>query len=93
MIRQRIAQLRISPAHTQQGLFTSFVILLTLVVGQQVQRWDTHHDALHVSQRISISKSYPSVRTLFSGENSIRLRAEQAAALPVEKVHAQTWVF
>lgn len=40
MNRQRLAQLHISPLHLQQGLVASLALLVTLVVGQQFQRWE-----------------------------------------------------
>lgn len=40
MNRQRAAQLRISPLHIQQGLFAVLALLITLIGGQQFQRWE-----------------------------------------------------
>ncbi|WP_283182369.1 hypothetical protein [Pseudomonas svalbardensis] len=40
MSRQRAAQLRISPLHIQQGLFAVLALLITLIAGQQFQRWE-----------------------------------------------------
>ena len=40
MSRQRAAQLRISPLHIQQGLFAVLALLITLIGGQQFQRWE-----------------------------------------------------
>ncbi|MGZ7458126.1 hypothetical protein ACXPVS_15440 [Pseudomonas sp. Ma2-10] len=40
MSRQRAAQLRISPLHLQQGLFAVLALLITLIGGQQFQRWE-----------------------------------------------------
>ena len=40
MNRQRLAQLHISPLHLQQGLVAILALLVTLIVGQQFQRWE-----------------------------------------------------
>jgi hypothetical protein len=40
MNRQRLAQLHFSPLHLQQGLVASVALLVTLIGGQQFQRWE-----------------------------------------------------
>lgn len=40
MSRQRAAQLRLSPLPIQQGLFVVLALLITLIGGQQFQRWE-----------------------------------------------------
>jgi hypothetical protein len=51
MSRQRAAQLRISPLHIQQALFAVLALMITLIGGQQFQRWELsqQQDAIRVS--------------------------------------------
>jgi len=37
---QRAAHRRLSPVHIQQGLFAVLALLITLIGGQQFQRWE-----------------------------------------------------
>ncbi|MDB6049120.1 MAG: Uncharacterized protein JWR17_1866 [Pseudomonas sp.] len=94
MTSQRFAQLRISPLHIQQGLFASLALLVTLVVGQQFQRWDTPSANVHVSQRVATAHIYSVVSAAPSTAQSRNAQSAQATA-PVlsEQAHTQTWVF
>ena len=51
MTRYRAAQLHISPLHIQQGLFAVLAMLITLIAGQQLPRWEHSQqpEAPHVS--------------------------------------------
>jgi hypothetical protein len=40
MIRQRAAQLHLSPLHVQQGLFAVLALVITLIAGQQFLLWE-----------------------------------------------------
>lgn len=40
MTRQSLAQLRVSPLRLQQGLFASLALIVTLIGGQQLHRWE-----------------------------------------------------
>ena len=59
MSRQRAAQLRISPLHIQQGLFAVLALLITLIGGQQFQRWEQTSAAGSVARVDSASGSDP----------------------------------
>lgn len=52
MNSQRIAQLRISPLHVQQGLFLLLALLVTLIAIQQFQRWSQANEATETRQQI-----------------------------------------
>ncbi|MBM9486284.1 hypothetical protein JBE38_10190 [Pseudomonas sp. ICBG1301] len=43
MTRQHLSQLRISSLRLQQGLFASLALMVTLIVGQQMQAWQQSH--------------------------------------------------
>ncbi|PHX52470.1 hypothetical protein AO354_28920, partial [Pseudomonas syringae pv. syringae] len=51
MNSQRIAQLRISPLHIQQGLFLLLALLVTLIAIQQFQRWNQANEAAQPKQQ------------------------------------------
>ncbi|MEB0080051.1 hypothetical protein QN386_02515 [Pseudomonas sp. CCI3.2] len=93
MTSQRIAQLRISPLHIQQALFASLALLITLVVGQHVQRWDNHQDAVQVRPQFSTAQSYSTVSAPASREAVLSLRATQATAPQIDRTQTQSWVF
>jgi hypothetical protein len=93
MTSQRFAQLRISPLHIQQGLFASLALLVTLVVGQQFQRWDNHPEPVSVSQQFSAAHSYSTVSSSPSKAIPQNFQSAQATVPVGEKNHTQTWVF
>lgn len=93
MTSQRIAHLRISPLHIQQGLFAIFALLVTLVVGQQFGRWNEHHDPVQISQHIPVAHSYSTVSASPSIAMVQKYQSAQVTAPVTEQVHTQTWVF
>ncbi|MCK9797022.1 hypothetical protein BK634_03525 [Pseudomonas chlororaphis] len=94
MNRQRLAQLRISPLHVQQGLFASLALLVTLIGGQQFERWQ------HGQQLVERTPVQHATQTHFSSVSS-RLAESQPMhmmavdqAQPVnEAPRQQRWVF
>lgn len=93
MTSQRIAQLRISPLHIQQGLFASLALMVTLVIGQQYQRWEDHHVPVHVSQHMAVAHVYSTVSALAATSKSQNFQSAESIAPITENAHIQKWVF
>lgn len=93
MNRQCLAQLRISPLHIQQGLFASLALLVTLIVGQQFQRWEHHQDALPIHQQFNASRSYTMVSAPAVKDAALSFQPVQGTASASEQPHQQSWVF
>jgi hypothetical protein len=95
MSRQRAAQLRISPLHIQQGLFAVLALLITLIVGQQFQRWEQNQQ--QEAPRLSIQ--HPT-QTHFSAASSnqadsppMRMMDVDQAQPADEMPRQEHWVF
>ncbi|MGH8385727.1 MAG: hypothetical protein ACRESJ_09545 [Pseudomonas sp.] len=65
MNRQRAAHLRLSPLLLQQGLFCVFALLVTLIAGQQLLRWEQSQQ----QEAPRLSFQHPT-QTQFSAANS-----------------------
>ena len=95
MSRQRAAQLRISPLHIQQGLFAVLALLITLIVGQQFQRWEQNHQ--QEAPRLSIQ--HPT-QTHFSAASSNQADSPPMRMMDVDQTQPaqemprqEHWVF
>lgn len=95
MSRQRAAQLRISPLHLQQGLFAVLALLITLIAGQQFQRWDQNQQ--QEAPRLSIQ--HPT-QTHFSAASSSQADSPPMRMLDVDQAQPadqmprqERWVF
>ncbi|MEO8639901.1 hypothetical protein [Pseudomonas sp.] len=95
MSRQRAAQLRISPLHLQQGLFAVLALLITLISGQQFQRWQQSQQ--QEAPRLSIQ--HPT-QTHFSAASSnqadsppMRMMDVDQAQPANEMPRQERWVF
>lgn len=101
MNSQRVAQLRISPLHIQQGLFASLALLATLIVGQQFEHWSQQaQQAVHVhhqfvSGRAQSTSSVSTVSAPVTKEPALSFQSaqEQETAPAVEQPRQQKWVF
>jgi len=93
MNSQRFAQLRISPLRLQQGLFASLALLVTLVVGQQFQRWDSHQETLQIQQPFTPSHTYNTVSAPVSKETALSFQPVQGVTATAELPRQQSWVF
>ncbi|SDW44240.1 hypothetical protein SAMN05444064_103354 [Pseudomonas syringae] len=91
---QRIAQLRISPLHIQQGLFLMLALLVTLIAIQQFQRWDQTRQATQARQQFihSSNVSYRDVSAPALKESS-SLRPVDGLVSVDEVAPQQKWVF
>ncbi|MHC8316920.1 hypothetical protein [Pseudomonas sp. LB3P31] len=95
MNRQRAAQLRISPLHIQQGLFAVLALLITLIGGQQFQRWEQSQQ----QEAPQLSFKYPT-QTHFSAASSqpadstaLRMMDVDQAQPADEMPRQERWVF
>lgn len=94
MNSQRIAQLRISPLHIQQGLFLLLALLVTLIAIQQFQHWTQADEAALVKQQITHgSVSYQPVSTPVVQGQVQNLRPVDGVVSASEVVPQQKWVF
>lgn len=95
MSRQRAAQLRISPLHLQQGLFAVLALLITLISGQQFQRWQQSQQ--QEAPRLSIQ--HPT-QTHFSAASSNQADSPPMRMIDVDQAQPanemprqERWVF
>ena len=95
MSRQRAAQLRISPLHIQQGLFAVLALLITLIAGQQFQRWEQNQQ--QEAPRLSIQ--HPT-QTHFSAASSNQADSPPMRMMDVDQAQPadqmprqERWVF
>jgi hypothetical protein len=97
MNSQRVAQLRISPLHIQQGLFASLALLATLIAGQQFEHWSHQaQQAVHVHhQFVSGRAQSTTVSAPVTKEPALSFQSaqEQETAPAVEQPRQQKWVF
>ena len=94
MNSQRIAQLRISPLHIQQGLFLLLALLVTLLAIQQFQHWTQVKDATLAKQQIIHSSvSYRAVSAPVVQSGAPGIRAVDGLVSVSEAAPQQKWVF
>ncbi|KPX63794.1 hypothetical protein ALQ99_04058 [Pseudomonas syringae pv. lapsa] len=95
MNSQRIAQLRISPLHLQQGLFLLLTLLVTLIAIQQFQRWNQANEAAQPKQQFiqTSSTSYRGVSAPAVKDMSSSLRNVDGLVSVDEVAPQQKWVF
>jgi hypothetical protein len=95
MIRQRAAQLRISPLHIQQGLFAVLALLITLIGGQQFLRWEQsqQQEAPRVSIQYSIQTHFSAVSSTFAESAPLRMMDVDQAQPVNEMPDHERWIF
>lgn len=96
MNRQRLAQLRIAPLHLQQGLFASLALLVTLIAGQQFQRWqDTQAPAprMAVQHLTQTQTHFTPVSSSLTGSSPVQLMTVDQAQPVLESPRQERWVF
>ena len=95
MNRQRAAQLRISPLHIQQGLFAVLALLITLIGGQQFQRWEQsqQQEAPRVSIQHPPQTHFSAVSSSFADSVPMRMMDVDQAQPADELTHQERWVF
>lgn len=94
MNRQRLAQLRIAPLHLQQGLFASLALLVTLIAGQQFQRWqDTQAPAHRMPVQHLTQTHFTPVSSSLTGSSPVQLMTVDQAQPVLESPRQERWVF
>jgi len=93
MNRPRATHLHLSPLHVQQGLFAVLALLVTLIAGQQFQRWNQASVQVqrlpgHALQQTHFSAAAASI----SDPAAYRLTSVDQAQVPDEPFQ-QRWVF
>ncbi|MFO2465330.1 hypothetical protein OOJ96_16770 [Pseudomonas sp. 15FMM2] len=94
MTRQKLTQLRISPLRLQQGLFASLALMLTLISGQQLQRWEqSRQPAPQIEHSVMTQSHFRSVDSYGVDAKTPRMIAvEQDIALH-DQPYQERWVF
>ena len=94
MNRQRLAQMRIAPRHLQQGLFASLAMLVTLIAGQQLQRWqDSEAQAPRVVVQHMAQTHFAPVNSPFAEAPLAHLMTVDQAQPVLELSRDERWVF
>ena len=95
MNRQRAAHLHFSPVHIEQGLLAVLALLITLIGGQQFQRWE--HDQQTETPRLSIQRPtqthFSAVGSLQADSTPMRMMDVDQAGPAGEIRHQERWVF
>lgn len=94
MNTQRLAALRISPLHMQQGLFASLALMVTLIVVQQFVHWNQNHQATQIQHAYSHSAPFAKASALKATDVALSLQPVEDAAAAIDQApRQQSWVF
>lgn len=96
MNTQRLATLRISPLHLQQGLFASLALMITLIAVQQFAHWTQKQQEVVQIHHTSYSHAAPFAKAsaLKATDVGLSLQPVEDAAAAVEQApRQQSWVF
>jgi len=95
MNRYRAAQLRISPLHIQQGLFAVLAMLITLIAGQQILRWEQRQqpEAPHVSIQHPTQTHFSAASSNLADIAPMRMMDVYQAQPLDEMPRQERWVF
>ena len=95
MSRQRAAQLRISPLHIQQGLLAVLALLITLIAGQQFQRWEQNQqqEAPHLSIQHPTQTHFSAASSNQADSPPMRMMDVDQAQPADEMPRQERWVF
>ncbi|WP_458725873.1 hypothetical protein [Pseudomonas mandelii] len=95
MNRQRVAQLRISPLHIQQGLFGVLALLITLIAGQQFLLWEQSQqpEAPHLSIQRATQTHFSAVSSSQADLAPMRMMDVDQAQPVDEMPRQERWVF
>jgi hypothetical protein len=92
MITQRLAQLRISPLHLQQGLFASLALMITLIAAQQFNHWNSNQDATQVQSLYRHTAPVATATALKATDVALSLQPVDEPAVE-QAPRQQSWVF
>jgi len=95
MNRYRAAQLRISPLHIQQGLFAVLAMLITLIAGQQILRWEQSQqpEAPHLSIQHPTQTHFSAASSNLADIVPMRMMDVDQAQPMDEMPRQERWVF
>ncbi|WP_223518882.1 hypothetical protein [Pseudomonas sp. GL-B-19] len=95
MNRYQAAQLRISPLHIQQGLFAVLAMLITLIAGQQILRWEQRQqpEAPHVSIQHPTQTHFSAASSNLADIAPMRMMEVDQAQPLDEMPRQERWVF
>lgn len=95
MNRQRVAPLRISPLHLQQGLFGVLALLITLIAGQQFLLWQQSQqpEVPHVSIQHPTQTHFSAVSSSQADLAPMRMMDVDQAQPADDMPRQERWVF
>lgn len=94
MITQRLAQMRISPLHMQQGLFASLALMVTLIAAQQFNHWNQNQDLTQIQSVYRQSMPVAVATALKATDVGMGFQsADEGAAVVEQAPRQQSWVF
>ncbi|MBV6825461.1 hypothetical protein [Pseudomonas sp. PD9R] len=95
MNRQRAAQLRFSPLHLQQGLFAVMALVITLIAGQQILRWEQsqQQDAPRISFERPTQTHFSAAGSAMADNAQMRMMDVDQARPLDEMPRQERWVF
>lgn len=94
MNTQRLAALRISPLHLQQGLFASLALMVTLIIVQQFAHWTQKEEVAPIHPIYTHSAPFAKASALKATDVGLNLQSVEGAAAAIDETpRQQSWVF
>ncbi|WP_268798633.1 hypothetical protein [Pseudomonas huanghezhanensis] len=93
MNTQRLAQLRISPLHMQQGLFASLALMITLIATQQFNHWNQNRETAQVKHSYSHNMPVATATALKAKDVALSFQSVDQVAADEQMPRQQSWVF
>ncbi|MGY4636802.1 hypothetical protein [Pseudomonas sp. TE24901] len=94
MTRQSLRQLPVSPLRLQQGLFASLALMVTLVIGQQMQHWQqSQQHAPQFERPVMTQTHFRSVGSATADVTAPQLRVADQDSTPGDLPIQERWVF
>lgn len=90
---QRLAQMRVSPMHFQQGLFASLALMITLIAFQQFNHWNQTQQS-QIQPMYRHSAPVATATALQAKDVALSFQSVDEAVTATEQApRQQTWVF
>jgi len=93
MNTQRLAQLRISPLHLQQGLFASLALMVTLIAAQQFHHWNQKQEVIQIQSLYRQPAPVAIATALKATDVGLSFKSIDEPAADEQAPHQQSWVF
>ena len=94
MTRQSLSQLHVSPLRLQQGLFASLALMVTLVIGQQMQHGQqSQQHAPQFERPVMTQTHFRSVGSVTADVTAPQLRVADQDSTPGDLPTQERWVF